>query len=57
MKHLIDVYHGERQRLTYELAKVVDYKVDALAMRNSDLRWQVKGAKGVPEVDGFKGAQ
>jgi hypothetical protein len=57
VKHLIDVYHGERQRLTYELAKVVDYKVDALAMRVSDLRCQVKGAKGVTEVDGFKGAQ
>lgn len=57
MKHLIDVYHGERQRLTYELAKVVDYKVDALAMLVGDLRWQVKGAKGVPYVDGFKVAQ
>jgi hypothetical protein len=57
VKHLIDVYHGERQRLTYELAKVVDYKVDALAMLVGDLRWQVKGAKGVPYVDGFKGAQ
>jgi len=44
IKHLIEVYQGEGQRLTYEIAKVVDFKVDALMMRVSDLKSEVKNA-------------
>jgi hypothetical protein len=42
IKHLVDLYQGEQQRLTYELSRLIDYKVDSLSMKINELRSEVK---------------
>ena len=43
MKQLVEIYHqNDKQRLVYEVSKIVDQKCDNLALKISELSYENK---------------